>query len=399
MFRKKGSILSSVSLKRVAPELDLRTVMIRRPRAGAAPPIVEAVASRHGDAEPADIFFHKGNATAEGFRPAYWTYEVADADEARAASRHALDKIDDLRDELVVMERAFIDTQRRLLDMPFAHEDEDEGEGEGEGEETPVREPHGSLVAEGDLRSIVIRPRAHADFAASDAIEELFAKKSAMDERPASSAALSAPPPAPPRDELRRATERAREPVRAPKAARAEGHPGLRLFALACACGAAFVMLAARSSHLAPGAIPVAHVAPASVAAPSPAPAAPVVAAPPPAPSVAAPPPPAPSVAAPPPAAAAPAPSSDAAGLIAQGNGYLANGDIMSARLCFERAADDGSGRAALLAGMTFDPRVLESAGVYGFKGDKNEAASWYRRAVKLGEPDAAKLLALTGAN
>lgn len=84
----------------------------------------------------------------------------------------------------------------------------------------------------------------------------------------------------------------------------------------------------------------------------------------------------------------------DAAGLVARGNALLDTGDIVSARLYYEQAADAGDGRAAMLMGATFDPVFLGRAGARGLRGDVANAAAWYRRARDLGERDAAQLLA-----
>jgi len=81
------------------------------------------------------------------------------------------------------------------------------------------------------------------------------------------------------------------------------------------------------------------------------------------------------------------------AALIARGDEFLSAGDIASARLFYERAADVGSGGAALRLGATFDPNFLSRAGVRGNPGDAAQAASWYRRAFDLGDAAAAERL------
>ncbi|MBN8874339.1 MAG: hypothetical protein J0H67_16005 [Rhodospirillales bacterium] len=70
-----------------------------------------------------------------------------------------------------------------------------------------------------------------------------------------------------------------------------------------------------------------------------------------------------------------------------------ATGDISAARLLFDRAAEAGSGRAALEAGRLRDPAWLASTGAIGVAADPAAAASWYRRAITSGEPDARPLL------
>ena len=84
----------------------------------------------------------------------------------------------------------------------------------------------------------------------------------------------------------------------------------------------------------------------------------------------------------------------DAAGLITRGDTFLGTGDIASARLYYEQAADAGSARAAMFLGLTFDPAFLDRAGTRGLHGDVSQAAMWYRRARDLGEPEAVRLLA-----
>ena len=96
---------------------------------------------------------------------------------------------------------------------------------------------------------------------------------------------------------------------------------------------------------------------------------------------------------APPPPAVALSPTAEIAALVARGNDFLKAGDIVSARLYYERAADAGDGSAALKLGATFDPGFLSSSGVRGTLGDRARAASWYSRALDLGEASAAQRL------
>jgi len=79
--------------------------------------------------------------------------------------------------------------------------------------------------------------------------------------------------------------------------------------------------------------------------------------------------------------------------LINRGDAFLSAGDIASARLFYERAADAGEAAAALRLGATFDPNFLDRAGVRGNPGDPARAASWYRRARDLGDAAAAERL------
>ena len=80
--------------------------------------------------------------------------------------------------------------------------------------------------------------------------------------------------------------------------------------------------------------------------------------------------------------------------LLQRGDALLALGDVASARLLYERAAAAGDGRGATGAGKTYDPKVLLAIGARGIQGDPVTAASWYRRAIELGDRSAAERLA-----
>jgi hypothetical protein len=79
--------------------------------------------------------------------------------------------------------------------------------------------------------------------------------------------------------------------------------------------------------------------------------------------------------------------------LVARGDNFLNAGDIISARLFYERAADAGNASAALRLGATFDEGFLNRAGIRGTSGEPRQAASWYRRARDLGDAAAAERL------
>jgi TPR repeat protein len=82
-------------------------------------------------------------------------------------------------------------------------------------------------------------------------------------------------------------------------------------------------------------------------------------------------------------------PPTEITALLTRGDALLALGDISSARLFYEHAADAGEGRAALRLGNTFDPAFLEFARLH-MRGDSAMAESWYRRARELGDTNAA---------
>lgn len=79
--------------------------------------------------------------------------------------------------------------------------------------------------------------------------------------------------------------------------------------------------------------------------------------------------------------------------MVRRGNAMLAIGDVSAARLLLERAASAGSGPAATAMGRTHDPAFLAGLGVRGLRPDPALAASWYRRAVALGDGEAGVLL------
>jgi Peptidase C39 family len=81
------------------------------------------------------------------------------------------------------------------------------------------------------------------------------------------------------------------------------------------------------------------------------------------------------------------------AALLARGDVLFSKGDLLAARLFWERAADGGNGQAALRLGETFDPVFLDRAHLRGARGDWSMALSWYRRARDLGVPEAEILL------
>ena len=75
--------------------------------------------------------------------------------------------------------------------------------------------------------------------------------------------------------------------------------------------------------------------------------------------------------------------------LVARGEAYLANGNIMGARDFFERAADAGLAAAALRLAATYDPAVLAGLKVQGVAPDVALARKWYEHARDLGSSEA----------
>jgi hypothetical protein len=79
--------------------------------------------------------------------------------------------------------------------------------------------------------------------------------------------------------------------------------------------------------------------------------------------------------------------------LLRRGDASFALGDVSSARLLYERAAEGGDGRGATGVAKTYDPMSLRAIGARGIQPDPVAAASWYRRAIELGDQSAADRL------
>jgi hypothetical protein len=85
--------------------------------------------------------------------------------------------------------------------------------------------------------------------------------------------------------------------------------------------------------------------------------------------------------------------------LMVHGHKMVEVGYLAGARAYFRRAAEAGSGDAALALGDTYDPAFIDSIGAHGIKADVAQARSWYERARELGSEDAkAKLERLKNA-
>jgi hypothetical protein len=84
--------------------------------------------------------------------------------------------------------------------------------------------------------------------------------------------------------------------------------------------------------------------------------------------------------------------SPDTAPLLDRGDRLFAVGDIASARLFYQRAAEAGDARAALRLGESYDPAFLERARLR-VQGDRTLAIFWYGRARDLGASEAEILL------
>jgi len=81
------------------------------------------------------------------------------------------------------------------------------------------------------------------------------------------------------------------------------------------------------------------------------------------------------------------------AALVRRGDAMLAASDVSAARLFYERAATGGSAAGATGVGKTHDPAFLSRISAFGIQPNPTAAASWYRKAVALGDPEAERLL------
>ena len=79
--------------------------------------------------------------------------------------------------------------------------------------------------------------------------------------------------------------------------------------------------------------------------------------------------------------------------LMRRAKGLLAAGDIPSARLLLERAANAQDANAAFMLGQTYDPQMLGTQDIRKIKSDPATARAWYQQAAQLGSPEAQRRL------
>jgi hypothetical protein len=79
--------------------------------------------------------------------------------------------------------------------------------------------------------------------------------------------------------------------------------------------------------------------------------------------------------------------------LLKRANGLIATGDIASARLLLERAADAHEARAALILAQTYDPAVLGTPDARSITPDPAVARLWYQKAAQFGSQAAQQRL------
>lgn len=82
------------------------------------------------------------------------------------------------------------------------------------------------------------------------------------------------------------------------------------------------------------------------------------------------------------------------AGLMTRARSLIGVGDIASARLLLERAANANDATAALLLAQTYDPAVLGTSDARSIIADGPAARDWYQRAASLGSAEARQRLA-----
>jgi hypothetical protein len=79
--------------------------------------------------------------------------------------------------------------------------------------------------------------------------------------------------------------------------------------------------------------------------------------------------------------------------LMEQGEQFANLGDLASARILFQRAAESGDATAATALAATYDPTVLAKLNVVGIRADLEKARFWYQKGVSLGSSDAKRRL------
>jgi TPR repeat protein len=86
-------------------------------------------------------------------------------------------------------------------------------------------------------------------------------------------------------------------------------------------------------------------------------------------------------------------PADELSALMRRARNLLAAGDIPSARLLLERAADAQEASAAYMLAETYDPQALGTQDARHIKPDPATARLWYQRAAEFGSPEAQRRL------
>jgi hypothetical protein len=79
--------------------------------------------------------------------------------------------------------------------------------------------------------------------------------------------------------------------------------------------------------------------------------------------------------------------------LVKEAEKHISTGDVVTARMIFQRAAEAGDATAALELAATYDPTVLAKLGVMGMGADVDKARAWYRMAESFGSAEAEQRL------
>ena len=85
--------------------------------------------------------------------------------------------------------------------------------------------------------------------------------------------------------------------------------------------------------------------------------------------------------------------------LIKEAEKHMASGDVVTARMIFQRAAEAGDATAALALAATYDPTALARLGVMGMGADVEKARAWYRMAESFGSAEAKQRFGLLTGN
>ena len=84
----------------------------------------------------------------------------------------------------------------------------------------------------------------------------------------------------------------------------------------------------------------------------------------------------------------------DVTTMMARGDALFDSGDIASARLLYEYAANAGHVPGAAKLAKAYDPLVIKELQIYGVQPDSKRAQQWYRFAAERGNREAAERLA-----
>ena len=79
--------------------------------------------------------------------------------------------------------------------------------------------------------------------------------------------------------------------------------------------------------------------------------------------------------------------------ILRAGTPYFEDGNVASARLFYERAANEGLAQGAMALAATYDPDEIARRNLRGVTPDAKTAARWYQRARQLGASGAEERL------